>query len=107
MVRIIALHRRPPDPDAYDSYYRRVHLPIARQIPGVRQIRFGRVRKMEDGSKPPFHLVSDVYFDDMPSLENALESPEMAAALGDIPNFAAAGAITIMFCDSEDVELDD
>jgi len=106
MVRIIALHRPPADPASYDDYYRRVHLPIARRIPGVRQIRFGRVRKMEDRSKPPFHLVSDVYFDDMSSLEAALQSSEMAAALADIPNFAADGAITIMFCESEDVELD-
>ena len=104
MVRIVSLHRLPPDPASYDDYYRRVHIPIARRIPGVRKIRFGHVRKMEDGSSPPFHLVSDVYFDDMPSLESALESPEMAAALGDVPNFAAPGAITIMFCETEDVE---
>lgn len=106
MVRIVALHRTPADPDSYDEYYRRVHIPIARRIPGVRQIRFGRVRKMNDGSQPPLHLVSEVYFDDMPALEAALDSSEMAAALADIPNFATDGAITIMFCESEDVELD-
>jgi len=104
MVRIISLHRPPPDPASYDDYYRRVHIPLARRIPGVRQIRFGRVCKMEDGSSPPFHLVSDVYFDDVASLESALESPEMAVALGDLPNFAADGGITIMFCESEVVE---
>lgn len=102
----MALHRAPADPVSYDDYYYRVHLPIARRIPGVRQIRLGRIRKMNDASQPPLHLVSEVYFDDMSSLEAALDSSEMAAALADLPNFAADGAITIMFCETEDVELD-
>jgi uncharacterized protein (TIGR02118 family) len=47
--------------------------------------------------------VSDVYFDDMAALENALGSAEMQEAIADVPNFATGG-VTIMFCEYEDFE---
>ena len=102
MIRIVSLHGHPTDPAAFDRYYRDVHTPLVQRIPGVRKIRFGRVLRMEDGSPPPYHIVSDVYFDDAASLEAAQESPEMAAALEDVPNFATGG-VTIMLCEYEDV----
>lgn len=101
LVRITSLHGFPTDPAAFDSYYRDVHTPIVQRIPGVRNIRFGRVFRMANGEPPPYYLVSDVYFDDVESLEHALASPEMAEALADVPNFATGGA-TIMFCEFED-----
>lgn len=101
MVRIVALHAPPADADAYWRHYLEVHMPIVQRIPGVRNIRLGRVAQTADGGAAPYHLVSEVWFDDRASLDAALNTPEMAAALADVPNFASAG-VTIMFCDSED-----
>jgi uncharacterized protein (TIGR02118 family) len=101
MLRITSLHGMPSDVAEFDRYYRDVHTPIVQRIPGVRTIRFGRVLKTADGAPPPYYLVSDVYFDDMASFEEALTSPEMHEALEDVPNFATGG-VTIMFCEYED-----
>jgi uncharacterized protein (TIGR02118 family) len=101
LIRITSLHGFPDDPAEFDRYYREVHTPIVQRIPGVRNIRFGRVLETENGSPPPYYLVSDVYFDNMASLRAALDSPEMAEALEDVPNFATGGA-TILFCEYED-----
>lgn len=101
MVRITSLHGFPTDPAEFDRYYRDVHTPIVQRIPEVRNIRFGRVLEAADGSPPPYYLVSDVYFDDMESLQAALRSPEMAEALEDVPKFATGG-VTILFCEFED-----
>jgi uncharacterized protein (TIGR02118 family) len=101
MVRITSLHGFPNDPDEFDRYYRLVHTPIVQRIPGVRNIRFGHVVRTVDGEAPPYYLVSDVYFDDMAALENALGSAEMQEAIADVPNFATGG-VTIMFCEYED-----
>ncbi len=101
MARITSLHGPPADPEEFDRYYRLVHTPIVQRIPGVRNIRFGHVVRTVGSESAPYYLVSDVYFDDMASLENALASPEMEQAIADVPNFATGG-VTIMFCEYED-----
>ncbi len=100
-IRIVSLHGRPTDPTEFDRYYRNVHMPLVQGVPGVRNIRFGRVVQTANGSPPPYYVVSDVYFDDMAALEAALGSPEMVEAIDDVPNFATGG-VTIMFCEYED-----
>jgi len=101
MLRITSLHGLPSDPAGFDRYYRFVHTPLVQRIPGVRNIRFGRVLSTVDGEPPPYYLVSDVYFDDRASLDAALASPQMKHAIADVPNFATGG-VTIMFCEYED-----
>ncbi len=102
MIRIVSLHGHPRDPAEFERYYRERHTPLVQRIPGVRNIRFGRVRHTSDGAPTPYFLVSDVYFDDAAALETAQASPEMAAALADVPNFASGG-VTIMVCEYDDV----
>ena len=102
MIRVLALHNTPVELSSYDDYYVNVHMPLVRRIPGVRNIRYGRVIRAADGGPAPYFLISDVYFDDEATLEVALESPEMAEAFADVPNFATGGA-TIMICEAEDV----
>jgi uncharacterized protein (TIGR02118 family) len=101
LTRIVSLHGHPDDPGKFERYYRDVHTPLVQRIPGVRNIRFGRVIGTGDNSPSPYYLVSDVYFDDAAALEAAEGTAEMAAALADVPNFAAGG-VTIMFCEYED-----
>ena len=36
MAKVFALYKTPADPAAFDRYYRDVHLPIAKKIPGLR-----------------------------------------------------------------------
>ena len=100
-LRIVSLHGHPAEPAAFDRHYGRVHTPLVQSIPGVRNYRYGKVLRAADGSAAPYYLVSDVYFDDLSALEDALASPEMAQAVADVPNFATGG-VTIMFCEYED-----
>jgi uncharacterized protein (TIGR02118 family) len=101
MMRIVSLHGQPHDAAEFDRYYRDVHTPLVQRIPGVRNIRYGRALTTNDSAPAPYYLVSEVYFDDAASLEAARATPEMAAALADVPNFATGG-VTIMLCEYED-----
>jgi uncharacterized protein (TIGR02118 family) len=101
MMRIVSLHGQPRDPAEFDRYYREVHTPLVQRIPGVRNIRYGRVLSTNDSAAAPYYLVSEVYFDDAASLDAARATPEMAAALADVPNFASGG-VMIMLCEYED-----
>src|SRR5205814_6772019 len=91
----------PAGPAEFDRYYRDVHTPLVQRIPGVRNIRFGRVLRTNDSAPAPYYLVSEVYFDDAAALEAAQATPEMTAALADVPNFASGG-VTIMLCEYDD-----
>ena len=101
MRRIVSLHGHPADPATFDDYYRSTHTPLVQRIPGVSNVRFGRVQPMSDGSRAPFYVISDVYFEDDAAFDAAQASPEMAAALADVPRFATGG-VTIMVCEYED-----
>jgi uncharacterized protein (TIGR02118 family) len=102
MGRIVAFHQRPPDPETWLEYYQNVHLPIVRKIPGLQNIRWGKVLQTTDGSQAPCWLISDVYFKDMDSLEAALETPEMKEAFADTAKFILPGNVQIMFCEAQD-----
>jgi uncharacterized protein (TIGR02118 family) len=102
MIRVLALHNAPDEVSSYDDYYVNVHMPLVQRIPGVRNIRYGRVIRAADGGPAPYFLISDVYFDDEEALQVALDSPEMAEAFADVPNFATGGA-TIMICEADDI----
>lgn len=104
-VRIVSLHKRPADEARYLNYYNDIHTPLVTRVPGVQKIRVGMVNGLRAGGEAPYWLVSEVHFADQEALDRALGSDEMRLAIEDVPNFAAEGGVTIMFCGTEDVPL--
>ena len=102
MGRIVAFHQQPPDPESWLEYYQSVHLPIVRKIPGLQNIRWGKVLRTSDGSPAPCRLISDVYFKDAAALETALATPQMKEAFDDTAKFILPGNVQIMFCEATD-----
>ena len=107
MIRIVALHRYPPDPEAYEAYYRETHMPLVERVPGVHKVRIGKVVGAPSGEEPGYWLMSEVYFEGPSALDTAMRSPEMRAAMDDVPNFAVDGHVTIMYCETEDIVVDE
>lgn len=101
MAPVLVLYNTPADPAAFDSYYRQTHIPIAKQIPGLRSytVSAGPVQALA-GSAP--YLVAILHFDSMVEVQAAFASPEGQAAAGDLPNFASSGA-TLLIYDSKTV----
>ena len=94
-ARLLVIYDPPADPNAFDTYYYGTHVPIFAKTPGIRSVVFSRaaIRNIGGGQAP--HLVAEVTFDSMADLEVGLASPAAAAAIADLPNFAAAG-VTIL-----------
>ena len=42
MVRFLVLYDTPADPEAFDRHYRDVHIPLAKQLPGLRRYTVSR-----------------------------------------------------------------
>ena len=105
MTKLIALYRKPKDPQAFDRYYFSTHVPIANKTPGLRgyEVSDGAVTALEGES--PYHLVALLSFDSMAALQHALTTPESQATAADLANFADGG-VDLLMCETREVFTD-
>ncbi|GAB3618291.1 EthD family reductase [Okibacterium endophyticum] len=94
MHKLVVLYPHPQDPAAFEKYYREVHLPLARRLPGVLDMRFATNVHAAQGESPYF-AIFEADFPDAAALGAAMSSPEGRAVEADVPNYASAGAIVV------------
>ncbi len=87
MVKLIAVYKKAADPAAFDQHYYGIHAPLAAKLPGLRKMTLNKIVGAPMG-EPRYHLVAELWFDDMPALKTALRSPEGAATAKDVMSFA-------------------
>jgi uncharacterized protein (TIGR02118 family) len=91
-AQLIVLYSTPADLAAFDAYYSSTHAPLAKKLPGLRKYLVSNGGVTTPGADtPPHHLLAELHFDSIDALKAALASPEGAAAVADLPNFASAG----------------
>jgi uncharacterized protein (TIGR02118 family) len=96
MVRFLVLYDRPQDVQAFERHYRDVHVPLAKQLPGLRRYTVSRNVAPVRGGEPYF-LVGELEWDDMASLRRAFESDEGKATAADMQNLAKDGVRSMVF----------
>jgi uncharacterized protein (TIGR02118 family) len=97
MARVVVLYKTPTDPAAFDDYYFRTHVPLAKKFPGLRKYEVSRGSVLTPAGASGVHLVATLHFDDMAAIRAALASAEGQAAVGDLANFATGGLDVLMF----------
>lgn len=102
MAKVLALYKRPADPAAFDRYYRDVHVPIAKKVPGLRRYEVSRGEIGMLGGRSPYHLIAVLSFDSAAAVQAALTSPEGQATAADIGNFATGG-VEVYFADMAEI----
>jgi uncharacterized protein (TIGR02118 family) len=102
MARIVVMYGTPRDPGAFDKYYFETHIPIAKQIPGLRKYEVSRGPIATPAGPAQFHLIATLHFDDMKAVQNVFASPQGQAAAADVATFATGGA-DMYFFDSAEV----
>ncbi len=95
MVKLVALYRKPADPEGFDQHYRQTHMPLVERWPGLRRVEVGKITGAV-GGEAPYYLITEMYFDDQEALRAALRSPEGRAAGNDLQQFAA-GLVTMVY----------
>jgi uncharacterized protein (TIGR02118 family) len=78
MVKLVAMFRLPPgaDPAAFDRYFAEKHAAQdASRMPGLRRYTIGKVVGAPDGGEGAWRWVNELWFDDLQSAQNALNSP--------------------------------
>ena len=74
--------------EEFSRYWREVHGPIGRRIPGLRRLVQSHPVPHPIGMGPPdFDGMAELWFDDLSALEAARRSPEWRASTEDEANF--------------------
>ena len=96
-AKLLVLYNPPEDPAAFAAYYVDRHLPLVKQVPGLRSAAssVGPIGTPEGPA--PYHQISVYTFDSMADLQQGLGSPEGAAAAADLPNYATGGATLLVY----------
>jgi uncharacterized protein (TIGR02118 family) len=104
MAILVAVHRTPKDPEAYDRHYFTTHVPLAKALPGLRHYEVSTGPFTTDpGDETDIHLVALMHFADADAARAALTGPEGDDALADLPNFAEDGNIQLLVLDTREV----
>jgi uncharacterized protein (TIGR02118 family) len=102
MARLVVMYGTPKDAGAFDTYYFATHVPIAKQIPGLRKYEISRGAIATPAGASKFHLIATLHFDDMQAIQNAFASPQGQAAAADVAKFATGG-VDMLFFDSAEI----
>lgn len=97
-MKLVALYKQPPDPEAFDQAYFNAHLPLLNKVPGLQKTVLTRFTRTLMGEG--LYMMAEMHFLDENALKGALRSPEMGAA-GENLNSFAAGLVTLMFGQEE------
>ena len=100
MVKLVALFKRPEDVDAFEQHYNDVHVPLIRQVPGLRKLVVNTVWGTPRG-EPAYYKIAEMWFADRGAFDAAMASDENRAAGKDLMSFARE-VVTMLFVDSTD-----
>jgi uncharacterized protein (TIGR02118 family) len=91
-VKLVVLYTRPDDPDAFDSHYLDVHMPLVYAIPGLQRAETGRLATAIDGGEHTYYRVAELYYPDTATLEASLGTEQGRAAAADYEKIAPPGS---------------
>jgi uncharacterized protein (TIGR02118 family) len=100
MVKLIALYKKPADVKAFEEHYFGTHLPLADKIPGLKKVELSRVTGSPMGDSD-YHLMAELYFENMDALKAGMSSPEGKASGKDVMSFAK-DIVYMMFAEVEE-----
>jgi uncharacterized protein (TIGR02118 family) len=91
MVKLVVAYRQPTDVEEFERRYENEHVAMARRIPHMSRIEFGKVAGMMDGSKAPYHRIAELYFANEAAMGQGASSPEGQAAVKHAADIASGG----------------
>ena len=99
-AKIIVLFGKPTDPKLFDRQYWDDHIPIAKQMPGLRKYTVHKVVTAPRG-EPAYYQVAELEFDNMDSLKNAISS-QAGKDSGRHGMKIATGGMTFLYAESKE-----
>lgn len=85
---------QPKDPARFKDYYEKVHVPLAKQLPGLKSCSFAYPQPLGPGA--PF-CIFQAFFEDEAAMFAALQSETGGKVAADVPNYSPEGATLFHF----------
>ncbi|PAE38025.1 EthD family reductase [Bacillus sp. 7884-1] len=82
MAKIIILYEQPKDIEGFEKHYFDVHVPLGRKIPHIKSETIRRVIQSQN-TNLNLYLITELEFENIDKLHEALSSPEAQAAEAD------------------------
>ncbi|QKC82729.1 EthD family reductase [Mesorhizobium sp. NZP2077] len=88
MAKMLVIYKTPTDPAAFERHYHDIHVPLAKQLPGLRRYEISRppIVNVLQGETP--YRVATLYFDDLEAIRTAFASDIGRACAVDRRKFA-------------------
>jgi uncharacterized protein (TIGR02118 family) len=99
-ARLLVMYDKPSDIEAFERHYREVHVPLAKQLPGLRRYTVSHDTTPMIGE--PYYLVVMLDWDDMEALGAALGSDIGKRTGEDVTNLARYATIRGMILQLDD-----
>ena len=87
MVKLIAMYKTPADVKEFEKHYFEVHTPLVEKMPGLLKSEVSKISGMP-GQDSKYHMMAEMYFENMDKLNESMASPEGKAAGKDLMSFA-------------------
>ena len=87
-VKLVVLYTQPDDPEAFESHYLSVHMPLVAAMPGLQKAESGKVA----GRNQPFYRITELWFADQDALNAAGSSAAGKATNVDYAEIAPPGS---------------
>ncbi|MEY2405088.1 MAG: hypothetical protein QOG39_4 [Acidimicrobiaceae bacterium] len=91
-IRLTVAYNQPPDPEVFYDHYEKVHVGLAKNIPGLESFEWSKVVATATGEAPRYALLAELTFPSMDDFGAGLGSEAGQAAANDVGAFAANGA---------------
>jgi uncharacterized protein (TIGR02118 family) len=99
-AKIIILFGKPTDPKAFDEQYWRDHVPLAKQMPGVKKYTINKITGAPRG-EPAYYQMVELEFENMEALKKALDSPASRESARHAVKIATGG-ITFLYAEPKE-----
>jgi uncharacterized protein (TIGR02118 family) len=98
MIKLIIFFRKPASVNDFETHFSNTHVPLIAAMPGVARTTVTRAIGAPRG-EPLFHLIHEVYFDDLQACNAALNSEPGRTAGADLMVWCKE-TVTLMFAET-------
>jgi uncharacterized protein (TIGR02118 family) len=103
MAKMLVIYKTPADPAAFERHYHDIHVPLAKQLPGLHRYEISRppIVSLTPGEMP--YRVATLYFDSLEAIRAAFASEIGKACAVDRRKLAGDDAVTILLFDTQEL----